>query len=286
MLKLESDLNHRSEELRNEKLLSQNVTQALGAAQEKIKLGELEARDLQAKLESLSHTSDTHNSRSARLERDKGMLEARVRELEANLRQLSSPPSVPDRRTGPRPRSSSLSSFRITTLERELKEACELLSQKENDLRAAKESCSQARNDLLKFGNEKEAVERKARRELTELQASLEQKEDELQYWKCQQDNGRREEELMKRVEEDEAKIMMLEKLLGNTRESPKLKDELEEADRKLKDERKRRSEYEERHVELVREKEEALDELYHVRDELSRLGAEMASKKWYASYS
>ena len=262
------------------------MAQALTAAQEKIKLEELEARDLQAKLESLSHTSDSHNSRSAKLEREKGTLEARIRELEANLRQLSSPPSVPERRTGPRPRSSSLSSFKITTLQRELKDACESLSQKDNDLRTANQNLSQARNDLLKIGNEKEAAERKATRELAELHASLDQKEEELQYWKCQQDNGRREEELMKRVEEDEAKIMMLEKLLGNTHESPKLKEKLEKAEEKLKDEKKRRAEYEERHVELVKEKEDALDELQHVRDEFSRLSAEMASSMRYATYS
>lgn len=283
MLQLESDLSHRSDELRNEKLTSQNMAQTLAAAQEKIKLGELEARDLQVNLESLSRTSDSHNSRSAKLERDKSTLEARVRELEVNLRQLSSPPSVPKQRTGPRPRSSSLSSFRITALQRELKEAGDSLSQKENDLQAAKQSLSQARSDLLRVGNEKEAVERKATREQVELKSSLEQKEDELQYWKEQQDNGRREEELMKRVEEDEAKITMLEKLLGDTQESPKLKEskeKLEKAEEKLNDERKRRSGYEERHVELVKEKEDALDQLEHVRDELSRLSADMASRK------
>ena len=274
--------------------MSQNVAQALAAAQEKIRLGELEARDLEANLESLSHTSDSHHSRSAKLEREKRTLEARIQELQADLRQLSSMPPVSDKKTGPRPRSSSLSSFRITGLQRELKEACDALSQKERELRDAKQSLSQARSDLLKIGNEKEAAGRKATRELAELRSSLEQKEEELEYWKGQQDNGRREEELMQRVEEDEAKIMMLEKLLGDTRESPKLKEKLEKLEEKLEDERRWRSGYEERHIELVQEKEDALDELEHAREQISRLTEavreydaqdDIASKKRYGTY-
>jgi chromosome segregation ATPase len=265
VLSLESELSHRSEELRNEKLASQNVAQALASAQEKIRLAELEARDLQANLQSLSHTSDGHNSRSAKLEQDKQTLEARVRELEANLQQLSSPPSLPERRIAPRPRSSSLLSFNITGLQQELNGTRDLLSQTENDLLVTKQSLSQARSDLLRIENEKQALENKATRELAELHSSLEQKEDELQYWKGQQDNRGREEELMKRVEEDETKMTMLEKLLGDTQ------DRLEKAEEKLKDERKRRSEYEERHIELVKEKEDALDELEHAREESSR---------------
>jgi chromosome segregation ATPase len=272
VLQLESDLNHRSDELRNEKIMSQNLVQTLAGAQEKIKVGELEARELQANLESLSHTSDGHNTRNAKLERDKNTLESRVRELEANLRQLSSLPSIPEKRGAPRPRSSSLTTFRISSLEQELNETRISLAQKENDLQAANQSLSQARDELLRMGNEKEAVERRVTRELAELHSSLEQKEDELQYWRGQQDNGRREEELMMRIEEDDAKITMLEKLLADTEESPKLRDKLEKAEEKLKEEKKRKSEYETRNVELVKEKEDALDELGHAQREISRL--------------
>jgi hypothetical protein len=59
---------------------------------------------------------------------------------------------------------------------------------------------------VKRIGNEKKALEKKATRD-SELRSSLERKEDELQYWKGQQDNGRREEELMKWK-------LMLEKLL------------------------------------------------------------------------
>jgi chromosome segregation ATPase len=168
------------------------------------------------------------------------------------------------------------------------------LSQKERDLRDAKQSLSQARSDLLKIGNEKEAAGRKATMELAELRSSLEQKEEELEYWKGHQDDGRREEELMQRVEEDEVKIMMLEKLLGDTGESPKLKEKLEKLEEKLKDERNLRSEHEERHIELVQEKEDALDELEHARQQISRLTEavreydaqnDIASTKRYGTY-
>jgi len=180
---------------------------------------ELEARDLQANLESLSRTSDERYSRSAKLEREKATLEARVGELEAHVRQLSLPPSVPDQRNASRRRSSSLSSCRTTMLERELNEVRLSLSRKENDLCVATESLSWAQDNLMRIGNEKLALEKKVTRESTELKALLEQTEDELQYWKGQHDNGSREEELLQRIEEDEAKITTLEKLLGGRRE-------------------------------------------------------------------
>jgi chromosome segregation ATPase len=266
--------------LRNEKIAAQNVGQALAAAQEKIKLKELETRDLEAHLQSLSHTSDGHNSRSTKLEREKSMLEARVRELEGNLRQLSCPPTMPGRTNVARPRSSSLSNFRITTLEQELNDARASLSQRDTELRLANEKLGQVQNELIKVSNERLAMEKRTSRQVTDLQASLEEKEEELQYVRQQEGDGGREEELLKRIEEDEAKIVTLEGLLQSGQDTKQLENRLRYSEEKLKEESKRLVESEERHIELIREKEDALDELEDARSDISKLSKTLAQRK------
>jgi hypothetical protein len=157
-------------------------------------------------------------------------------------------------------------------LEQELSGLRLSLSQKDDELRAVKECLSQMQDSLLRAGNEKAAVEKAFSMEIAQVKALLEQKEGELQYWVEQRDNGRREEELLLRIEEDEAKIMVLEKLLGDVKDPLHLKDELREVEERLGDEKARRLECEGRHVELVKEKEEALDKLDHAHDEIFRL--------------
>lgn len=280
VLQLESDLTSRSDDLRNEKIAAQNIGQALAAAQEKIRSKELETRDLEAHLQALSHTSDGHSSRSAKLEREKTMLEARVRELEGNLQHLSFPPTTPGRTKVARPRSSSVSNFRITGLEQELNDARASLSQKDAELRLSNEKLTQVQNELMKVSNERLAMEKKTVGQVADLQAVVEEKEDELRYLRQQEGDGSREEELMKRIEEDEAKIMALEKLLRNGQDAKQLEERLRSTEEKLKDEMKRVFEGEERHIELIREKEEALDELENARAEISRLNDTLTERE------
>ncbi|KAJ7170199.1 hypothetical protein C8R46DRAFT_994980 [Mycena filopes] len=269
-ISLESTLAKSTEDLRNESLAAQNAAAALLAAQEKLKAKALEARELEATLESISHKSNTFNARGTKLEKEKATLEARVRELEANLRQLSSPaPTVP---TTPRHRrrSSSVSDTRITTLERELKEARATLVQRETELRGATAKLGQAQTDLVKVENDKVAADKRLQGELRDLRVALQDKSEELEYMKEQQGDSAREEELLRRIDEDDATIAALKKLLADAPETADLKERLRRLEQRLLIETERASEMETRQIELVREKEEALDELEEAEAKLS----------------
>ncbi|KAF8910135.1 hypothetical protein CPB84DRAFT_1672923 [Gymnopilus junonius] len=271
-LQLETDLQQRSEDLRNEKIASENVKAALLTAQEKNRTTNLEIRQLESTLERIAHTSDEHNSRGTKLEREKSMLEARVREMESNLRELAqSQPTITPGRRATRPRSSSLSNLRITTLEQDLLEVRGALAKKETDLQAVSQKLAQIQRDSMQADNEKVAAEKRWSSQLETLQASLEDKEEELRYLKEQQGDGSREEELLRRIEEDDAKIAALEIMLRGQEDSKELKERLRRTEAQLKDQQQRLKEEEEHRVELIREKEEALDELDRVHRNLSK---------------
>jgi uncharacterized coiled-coil protein SlyX len=240
-------------------------------------------RQLEGTLERISHTSDEHNTRGAKLEREKAMLEIRVRELEANLREVAqpTPTTTPARRAAAaRGRSSSLSNFRITTLEQDLVEARASLAKKSTDLNALSQKLSQVQEDLIKVDNEKVAMERKWSSQVQELQASLEEKEEELGYLREQEGDGSREEALLRRIEEDDAKIAALELMLRGAEDSQHLKERTQRLEAQLKEERRRLASSEENQIELVREKEATLDELQECRREQYRLTKELNERK------
>jgi len=243
-------------------------------------------RQLEGTLERISHTSDEHNTRGAKLEREKAMLEIRVRELEANLRDVAQPmpTTTPARRTAAaRGRSSSLSNFQnfqITTLEQDLVEARASLVKKNADLSALSQKLSQVQEDLIKADNEKVAMQRKWSSQVQELEASLEDKEEELGYLREEQGDGSREEALLRRIEEDDAKIAALERMLRGAEDSQQLKERTQQLEAQLKEERWRLASSEENQIELVREKEAALDELQECRREQYRLTKELNERK------
>lgn len=241
---------------------------ALNAAHGKVKDKSLETRDLQATLEAISHTSDEHKARGDRLEREKSMLDARVKELESGLREAPQrlPTATPNQRGISRPRSSSLSNFRLTTLEQDLIEARASLATKDTELGTVHQKLSQAQNDLIAVENEKLAMERKFKAEVGELQAFLEEKEEEMVYLREQQGDTGREEDLLKRIDEDDAKIEALEMMLIGVEDSKQLKEKLQRIEGQVFRERKYIAELEDRQIEIVREKEEALDELEEAR--------------------
>lgn len=267
-LQLEIDLKQRSEDLRNEQIALQNLQAALTAAHGKVKDNGLETRDLQATLEAISRTSDEHKARGDRLEREKSVLDSRIKELESELREAPQhlPITTPNRRGILRQRSSSLSNFKITTLEQDLIEARTALATKDTELRTIHQKLSQVQNNLITVNNEKLAMERKFKVEMGELQASLEEKEGELGYLKEQQGDMGREEDLLRRIDEDDAKIEALEMMLRGVEDSEQLKGKLQQVEDQVWRERKHVAELEDRQIELVREKEEALDELEEAR--------------------
>ncbi|KAJ6621079.1 hypothetical protein B0H10DRAFT_2018578 [Mycena sp. CBHHK59/15] len=258
---LESTLAKCTEDLRNETLAAQNAAAALVGAQEKLRAKDLETRELEATLESISHKSEGFNARGAKLEKEKSTLEARVRELEGTLRQLSSPAptATPARQRVSRPRSSSVSDTRIITLEQDLKDTRASLTQRETELRAATGRLAQVQNDLVKVDNEKLALDRRLHAEIRDLQMALQEKNEDLEYG--------REEELLKRIDEDDAKIAALERLLRDAPETQSLKERLRRAEQKLL-------------VESERKKEEALDEVEDVRAQMGKLSDELRKKE------
>ena len=263
--RLEADLAHVSEDLTYHKITSQNAEQALAAANAKLRASELCERELQSHLEVLSHRQDDAEDETAKLEKEKKVLEARVRELDGEMRQLSAATVGNPKKAG-RARSSSVSmaNFKATAMEQELSDIRMSLTAKETELRTAQEKLGRAQTELVQIENEHIAMERKMKKQLNELEASLEEKEYELGNLKTQQgDGGReREEELMKRVEEDEAKIMALEMLVSESHELTYVKDALGRAEKQLTVESTKAEERERRLVELARQKEEVIGEL------------------------
>ncbi|ESK92696.1 hypothetical protein Moror_15991 [Moniliophthora roreri MCA 2997] len=274
-LKLETDLQKCAEDLRNEKVTSENQRNALSLAQEKMKAKDLEARELEATLDSMSHASDGYNAKAAKVEKEKGALEARVRELEANLRQLSSPPVTPGKQLRmPRPRSSSLSNLRITTLETELSDARALLSQKEANLQAVNGKLDGVQQELVQANNERIALDARSRKRIQELEDLLNEREEDLEYLQNGQDGQGREEELLRRIDEDEAKIEALERLVGDAHEVPFLRKRLRQAEQQLLAQAERREQGESRNAELVQDREEALDQVERARKQIDVLEA------------
>ncbi|KAJ7103250.1 hypothetical protein B0H15DRAFT_767432, partial [Mycena belliarum] len=280
---LESSLAKCTEDLQNESLAAQNATAALANAHDKLRAKDLEARELETTLISISHKSEALNARGTKLEKEKGTLEARVRELEGNLRQLSPlAPTVatPARQRAARRRSSSLSDTRLVGLEQDVKDARASLAQKETELRAATTKLAQVQTDLLKLENDKLASEKRVQIEIRDLRLALQEKNEDLEYIKEQQGDGGREDELLKRIDEDEAKIATLESILGQASETQSLKERLRRQEQQLVAESERIAELEGRHIELVREKEEALDEVEAAQEQISQLSETLRQKE------
>ncbi|KAH9486241.1 hypothetical protein JR316_0000305 [Psilocybe cubensis] len=277
-LQLEVDLNQRSEDLRNEKIASENAKTALITAQEKTKSSHLELRQMESTLERISNTSDDHKGRSEKLEREKTILESRVKELESNLRNVTQPnaTATPGRRTISRARSSSLSNFRITTLEQDLLDVRDSLAKKECHLQTVSQKLAQASQDLMKADNEKSAIEKQLGSQINTLKALVEEKEEELEYMRQQQGEGSREDELLKRIEEDDARIAALELMLREEEGARELKERLRKMENALKEEQQRGADAQERCKELSKANQKALDQLIETRQEVQRLAGDL----------
>ncbi|KAL0068570.1 hypothetical protein AAF712_004285 [Marasmius tenuissimus] len=268
-LRLETNLSKCSEDLRNEKLVSENNQNALKVAQEEAKKKGLEARELESVLESLSHTSDEHSSRAALVAKEKTRLEARVKELEETLRQMRAVPVTPGRQRG---RSSSLSNIKVTHLEAQLSEAHALVAQKVAETEKANKKLEAAQKNLVRANNETLAAETKSKKRIQDLETTLAEKDEELEYLRSGDVGQGREEELLKRIDEDEAKIEALERLVGDSHELPKLRERLAAAERQLRGELSRMKESEHRNMELTQEREEALKRLEGAQSRIEEL--------------
>lgn len=271
-LRLEADLTRVSEDLTHHKLTSQNAEQALATANAKLCASELNQRELQNHIEILSSREDVVKEGSLKLEKEKKVLEARVRELDTEVKQLSAPSSLPRKAGRARSSSVSMGNFKNSALEQELSDIRAALAVKNGDLRTANDKLGRMQTQLIQAQNERTATEKKMQRHLKELETLLEEKEEELESLIAQQEGGggrEREDELLKRVEEDEAKIMALEMLVGQSHQVPQIRDALKKAERQLNVEIEKAGEIERRCADLVKEKDEVLEKLEDARREI-----------------
>lgn len=254
------------EDLKTEQLSAHNNALAVENARKEIREKELENKELVAHLDTFSHQSNGNSTRIAQLEKEKTALTARVRELDANLRAAHStpPPAMPEHR-----RSSSINNVRISTLEMELEDARGQAMAKDLEVRSLTEKW---RADSMRLEHEKVTMERELKTRVSELESELEDKEDDLEFLRDGAGSGDREAELMKRIDEDEARIQALEMLLSEADDSKSLKTTLKRVQQQVKAEQQKVFEAQSQQFELVREKEEALDDLDECREEIRTL--------------
>jgi hypothetical protein len=258
-----------------EKMASRNGEAALLAAQDRLKAEERAARELEATLDTMSCQSESVRARTFKLETENRNMESRVRELERMLENTKSQPVANSRlpQRGGRPRSSSVSSFRSPALERELNDTKALLADKEKTLRDMEMKLTRAQEDLVKTQNTQFSSEKTMQARIAELTSVIEDKDEELEVLKSSQGAGNameREEELLKRIDEDEVKIETLESLLREQQSGP-TQAAYDKLQRRLRAESEKLTFSEKRVRDLLEEKKEAQDACANIRQELDK---------------
>ncbi|KAI0931538.1 hypothetical protein AcW1_001086 [Taiwanofungus camphoratus] len=282
-LELEAILTKRSEELQNERLTRQNTENALAIARQKIQSSEQTARELHATLDMLSASADTSSADKIKLGRDNEALHAHVRELQLQLEAMQQKEQALVRcgqsagaaSSKGRKRSSSVSTFRATALEHEAADLRTRFAQQESEFHAVSDRLSRTQNILVQVENEKNAMERRLYRQLDELRATLEEREEDLKALNGtagMEDAATREKDLLERLEDEEKRVTALESELarivgGHKKDMHLMKEELDRTLATMEAEKRKVEDSDARLEELVKEKEEALDE----RDEQRR---------------
>jgi hypothetical protein len=269
---LEEDVRKYIEDRQTQKTARDNVELALKSLEDKLKTSERVARDLQATIDLLSSRSEGEKQGSLQaqsgLERENSKLVARIRELDFECRQLkdlttSKPLTYPT--TGPLPPDP-----RITWLEQENQRLLELSAKHDDSMHTVSDKLAAVQTNLIQVENEKAANERRMQSELKALQAKVEESGEELHYLRQQVADGsaaEREQQLMDRIDEDQVKLGNLEQMLEGSR---KTEEALKRAEARLKAEFAKVTRIEARNVELVQEKDDALNALKSVQESCS----------------
>jgi len=210
-----------------------------------------------------------------------------VKELQENLRTVSGQENVapPGKKSGipaPRARSSSVSNAKTISLENELSNCKSLLQQREGELKTKERKLQSLQSEIIKVENERIALQRRLEEELQDLQGQLEDKEDELHFLRETHAGGDREEELLKRIDEDEAKINALEMLADEAHEVGPLREKLRIAKEQLNERTRRLEDAEMRNVDLAQDKEGILDELEDAKERIQELTIQVSMSERY----
>ncbi|KAI9444747.1 hypothetical protein H4582DRAFT_842831 [Lactarius indigo] len=231
---LDEELRGCKETLDKERVMRQNMDLTARSAAEKGKQEEVARRELQQTLESISSRETASKTTILNLRNEKAALERRMRELEVNLQQVIS--AATPKRKG-RARSSSLSDIRITTLERDLGESRASVLNLQAELEKAQEKLRRNEEDLVRVENERTVLERRMADEMKNMEERLDNKDEEIVRLSGGEDLGlaqEREEELIRRVEEEEAKVQALERLLSETRDLKAMEGALQRAEKRV----------------------------------------------------
>ena len=231
---LDEELRECKERLDKERVMRQNADLSVRSAAEKGKQEEVTLRELQQALESISSRETASNTTISNLRSEKAALERRMRELEVNLQQVIS--AATPKRKG-RARSSSLSDIRITSLERDLGDSRASVQGLQAELGKAQEKLRRNEEDLFRVQNERTVLERRMADEMKNMEERLASKDEEISRLSGGEDLGlaqEREEELIRRVEEEEAKVQALERLLSGTRDLKAMESALQKAERRV----------------------------------------------------
>ena len=231
---LNEELRECRERLDKERVMRQNADLTVRSAEEKGKQEEVAQRELQQALESISSRETASNAVISNLRSEKAALERRNRELEVNLQQVVS--AATPKRKG-RARSSSLSDIRITTLERDLRDSRASVLDLQAELGKTQEKLRRNEEDLFRVENERTVLERRMADETKNMEERLANKDEEIMRLSGGEDLGlaqEREEELIQRVEEEEAKVQALECLLSETQDLKAMESALQKAEKRV----------------------------------------------------
>ncbi len=271
-LHLDEELRGCKENLDREKVMRQNADLTVRSAAEREKQEEFTRRELQQTLESLSSHDTNSNAIISSLRNEKVALERRMRELEANLQQVIT--TATPKRKG-RARSSSFSDVRVTALERDLGESQASVTELRAELGKAQERLRRTEEDLCRVENDKTVLERRTTDDIKNMQGIIASKDDEIMRLSGGVDAGlaqEREEELMRRIEEEEAKVQALERLLSGTRDLKAMENALQKAEKRLVSEMSKVKGLEEKNVGLNRDVKRARHELDERRSQAQAL--------------
>ncbi|KAI0275128.1 hypothetical protein BC834DRAFT_851261 [Gloeopeniophorella convolvens] len=270
-LRLDNELRECKESLDKERMLRQNADLASRSAVERNKEEEVSRMELQQALEACSSRETKLNADISNLRHENVTLRHRAQELEANLQQVVSA-ATPKRG---RPRSSSFSGVRITALERELSDSQGSVLNLQTDLRKAQDKLRRTEEDLFRVQNEKTVLERRTAAELKDLKEQLATKDEEVVRLADGEDAGlarEREDELIRRVEEEEAKVLALERLLSDTKDHRATEEKLHRAEKRVASETGKVKALEANNASLTRDMKRVRNELDESRAHIQRL--------------
>lgn len=145
----------------------------------------------------------------------------------------------------------------------------EIISSRDRELAAVKHRLTQLQGAMLKTENEKLVLEKRTSEQISQLRSQLAEREEEFQYSTKSPQGNDREEELLRRIEEDDVRIAALERLVGETTETTTMQEKLKKVERRLKDELDRVRQIDADRSKLQREKRLIVEELRSARQQL-----------------